>query len=183
MVWQIVPLKGTEEFRFGMSRDQIRSKMPASYEQVDEDIDTTSFDQYFELGVTFHYNSELCLDGIELYRPESAIFHGVDLLSLTRGEANALLTKLDPETRVVYDDATAYGLSLAVIAEDPGEIGDDAPVETVAFGVSGFFGDPDQDFSTMDVWELADGLGVVAQEFVRQYFGERPDREVDLQPG
>lgn len=182
MAYEIHPLKGASQFEFGMTRDQVRAMMPPSYERHDEDIDNTSFDQYFELGVNFHYQSDLHLDGVQIYTPASAMLNGINMLSLTRGQAAELLTRLDPETRMGHQGPQSFGLGLWAWTEDPDDLGDDAPIETFLVAVPGFFGDPDADFSHMDVWELADGLGEVAQEFVREYFGERPDPKADPTP-
>ena len=97
------------------------------------------------------------------------------MLSLTVGQSGAILSKFDPSTVNVRNaGVTAFDLALSAWAHDSDDQGDEAPLDTLLAGIPGYFDEFRPGAPEQDIWELADALGEVTQEFVREDFGERP---------
>ena len=117
MEFQIAPLKGIGQVKFGMTPDEVRGKIgsdPKSFKRTPQ----SSFPcDYFESeGAFFYYDSNGCLEAAEFAPPAQATVDNVTLLGLGFSEAVVMLSRLDPQVKREADGAIAYQLGISIYA-------------------------------------------------------------------
>lgn len=175
VTFQLHPLKGANDIEFGMTADMVRARMTDTCRTFDRWNDGCLEDMYHDIGAAFSYDQDGHLEACEFFRPARALLGGIDMLALTMPQTEAIRKQLDPSTASTdIEGPTAYDLALGPWIENPDGEGDKALITTFVIGKAGYYDEFRPGAPEQDLWELADGLGEVTQEFVREYLGECP---------
>jgi hypothetical protein len=147
MIYEIHPLVGVNDIKFDMSPDDVRSRMSGNFETFvwggNLGIFKDSFptDYYQKEGILCFYDKSGRMDGMQFYEPSRPVFRGVNLLSLSIGQAMRFLRQWDPDLKNYGGHgggAISRRLNLVVRSFDMDE-DDSIPVESVETKRAGYF--------------------------------------------
>ena len=141
MIFNIVPNKGVNNIEFGMNSANVRRLMNARFESGPWRNPSKYFptDWFQVVGVFAYYDADGLLEAIEFHEPAAICLGDVDLLRLPYGVAKSLLTKLDPDFSSDGEGIDFRKLNIGLYAPDVEELADNARIESVLVGRSGYY--------------------------------------------
>jgi hypothetical protein len=139
MNYVIDPLRGVGAIKFGMTPEEVRSRMRSDFESFKRTPQVSFPSDYFPTeGTFFYYDASGSLEAIEFAPPARPTVNGLDLFSLTFGQAVAKLAVLDDSVKEDVDGAIAHRLGVSLWA--PSAKHDrNAPVESVLAFRRGYY--------------------------------------------
>lgn len=139
MSFEINPFKGVGRILFGMSPEDVRSRMSGEFRSFKRSPQASFPCDYFaEYGIFFYYDASGLLEAIEFAGPSRPTVSGLDLLNLSFEQAVTKLTALDQNVESEDDGAIAYQLGVSVYAPMAKD-NIAAPVESVLAFRQGYY--------------------------------------------
>jgi len=139
MNFEILPLIGIGELKFGMDRGQVRRYLGERYRSFKRSPQSMSPCDYFEhLGVFCYYDSSDELEAVELALPACPSIDNRQLLGLGIATATRTLGSLSQNIQEEADGTTARDIGVSVHAPLAKE-NTAAPVESVLVFRSGYY--------------------------------------------
>ncbi|MER9683883.1 hypothetical protein NKJ23_32235 [Mesorhizobium sp. M0184] len=115
MEFDIIPLQGVGNIRFGMNPDEVRRHFGAAFISFKRTPNSQFPCDYFEsLGTFFYYSADGKLEAIEFSGPADPSLNGVKILTLQFDTAKELLESLDERTSVEVDTIISPRLGVSV---------------------------------------------------------------------
>lgn len=131
MKFKLIPNIGSNFFEFNTHRDVIRNKYNLHYE-IKEDEPENDF--YTNDGFILGYNENNRLEYIEIYKPSTAEYNEIELLSLSKKNFLDKMKKIS--NNYFFDDGGYFFPSLCITAYCPFN-----EIESIAIYVDGYYSD------------------------------------------
>lgn len=131
MNFQIEPLVGAGDIKFGMVPDEVRNLLGTGYESFKRTPAVTFPHDYFRsLGVFVYYKDPGFVEAIEFTAPAAPIYKNRKLLTLTYVELRDILHENDSGLEIESDGLTAAKLGIGAWCPDAADE-PDKPAETI----------------------------------------------------
>lgn len=146
MDFEIHPLKGVNNVRFGMHAKMVRRLVGGNFREFRRGDEVFPSDYDPDIGMFCYYDPDGLLEAMEFHEPARVLLHGINLLSLHHSDVIPLLSRLDPHFSADSEGAGFRTLSIGIYAPDmPGD-GDEeddgeeyVPIEAVLVGRENYF--------------------------------------------
>jgi hypothetical protein len=131
MKFEIIPLQGVNDIRFGMTPEKVRRLAGADFTVFKRGhTDPHPSDHFKTLGMFCYYDANGTLEAVEFADPARPSIHGVEFLHMPFDAAKSALARLDNQFEEDLDGAIAYRIGVSIwvplLKDDPS-----SPVESV----------------------------------------------------
>ncbi len=137
MDFEIHLLEGVNDIAFGMTPDQVRSRMSGTYKIIEYEDGGHPTDAFLDHGVLFRYSDEGRLEICEFIHPARTWLGSFNVMALTVGQAIYFLSEIDPSTKVDAEAAIAYKAALCVPMV--GNVNPDLQLEALLVAKFGYY--------------------------------------------
>jgi hypothetical protein len=139
MNYTIHPFRGVGAVEFGMTPEEVRSRVRSDFKLFKRSPDVPFPSDYFpKEHAFFYYDASGLLEAIEFAPPARPTVNGLDLFSLTFGQAVTKLAVLDDTLKEGVDGAIAHRLGVSIWAPSA-KYDRNAPVESVLAFRKGYY--------------------------------------------
>ncbi len=139
MDFNVEPLIGAGQLRFGMSQDEIRRQMASPYKSFLKSLSSKMpTDSFLEDAVHVFYTDGGNCEAIEFYAPSRVMLKSRNLLGVPYSEVKYLVSELDENLDEDSAGFSSHLLGVAVYAPSCEEYPDD-PTESVLVFKKGYY--------------------------------------------
>ncbi|RZJ98114.1 MAG: hypothetical protein EOO76_17450 [Novosphingobium sp.] len=144
MIFEISPLLGINDIKFGMSMGEVRGRLSAEFHTFNRNLgvgdkgDFLPTDSYQDLGFFCHFTAAGFLEAMDFFPPSRPVLEGVEVIGMTVEQGTLFLKRLDPAVVIDSDGVTSDRLSLG-FREDMEADEDDPRVGSFFAGRLGYY--------------------------------------------
>jgi hypothetical protein len=116
MNYEVIPLEGIGEIRFGMSFQIVRALVGGYKTFMRDSSSVFPCDYFSKSGIFAYYDADGVLEAVELVDPAIPIFDGVNLFGMSFESVMDFLMSKDPSVSREVDGAISFALGISVYA-------------------------------------------------------------------